>query len=378
MRILHINCNYLGTALHQTMVEHLSALGVESHVFVPVADESQAVIQPNVNVTVSECFQKWDRAVFDYKQAKIINSAKQLLNAALFDCIHAYTLFTDGNCAMRLSEQYGIPFVVTVRNTDVNAFLKYMVHLRRRGIRIMKQAAVICFLSEAYREQVFKKYVPKQLYEELYAKTVVIPNGIDDFWLEHAAGDGLEAQRAAVSPKALHLIYAGRIDKNKNIPITQQAMKLLAEKGYCSHLTVVGKVQDQKEFQKIIADADTTYIEAMPKEQLIELYRKHDIFVMPSRTETFGLVYAEAMSQGLPVVYSQGQGFDGQFDEGAVGYHAAAQSPQAVAAAIEKIVAEYPQIARRAPECAKKFSWDAIVREYGRIYKMILGGAFNG
>ena len=42
---------------------------------------------------------------------------------------------------------------------------------------------------------------------------------------------------------------------------------------------------------------------------------------MPSYTESFGLVYAEAMSQKLPVIYSKGQGFDGQFEEGLVGYH---------------------------------------------------------
>jgi len=41
---------------------------------------------------------------------------------------------------------------------------------------------------------------------------------------------------------------------------------------------------------------------------------------MPSITETFGLVYAEALSQGLPVLYTRGQGFDRQFEEGEVGY----------------------------------------------------------
>ena len=43
---------------------------------------------------------------------------------------------------------------------------------------------------------------------------------------------------------------------------------------------------------------------------------------MLSIMETFGLVYAEAMSQGLPIIYTKGQGFDEQFDEGKVGYHA--------------------------------------------------------
>ena len=71
--------------------------------------------------------------------------------------VHAYTLFTDGNCARALSKKYGIPYGVAVRNTDVNNFFKMMPHLRGRGIKIMLGAKAVFFLSEAYREQVFEK-----------------------------------------------------------------------------------------------------------------------------------------------------------------------------------------------------------------------------
>lgn len=61
---------------------------------------------------------------------------------------------------------------------------------------------------------------------------------------------------------------------------------------------------------------------------------------MPSFTESFGLVYAEAMSQGLPVIYSKGQGFDGQFAEGVVGYHVDAHDPEELCENIIKMTAE--------------------------------------
>ena len=41
---------------------------------------------------------------------------------------------------------------------------------------------------------------------------------------------------------------------------------------------------------------------------------------MPSITETFGLVYGEALSQGLLIIYTKGQGFDGQIKEKLAGY----------------------------------------------------------
>ena len=68
MRILHINCNYIGTALHQIMIEHLGKFGFENQVYVPTYNSKSAVITPNANVCISECFRKWDRIIFDYKQ----------------------------------------------------------------------------------------------------------------------------------------------------------------------------------------------------------------------------------------------------------------------------------------------------------------------
>ena len=58
MRILHINCNYIGTNLHQLMIEKLDKMGIENEVFVPTYDKSISVIKPNKNVYVSECFSK--------------------------------------------------------------------------------------------------------------------------------------------------------------------------------------------------------------------------------------------------------------------------------------------------------------------------------
>ena len=259
MKILHINCNYIGTTLHQLMVEHLDALGYENQVFVPTYDRNLAVIQPNPNVCVCECFRKWDRVAFDYKQKKIRKGLEANIPLSGFDLIHAYTLFTDGNCARKLSKKYGIPYVVAVRNTDVNAFFKRMPHLRRRGVQIMADASAVFFLSEAYRSQVFDKYIPEAYQEALRKKTYIIPNGIDEFWFTHRPM--AEKKR---NPKPIRLVYAGRIDANKNIPTTQKAMEILRAQGLETTLTVVGKVEDQKEFQRIQKDPFTVCLPAMP------------------------------------------------------------------------------------------------------------------
>ena len=361
-KVLHINRNYLGTTLHQTMIEHLNNLGVESQVFVPVCSKDGATIEPNKNVVVSNCFNNIDRYIYDLKQFKIIRAIEKNIDVKSFDIIHAYTLFTDGNAAMKLAEKYKKPFVVADRNTDVNDFFAKLFYLRGRGIKIMRKAQKIFFLSEAYRKQVFEKYVPEKYHDELFAKTIVAPNGIDDFWFTHAQ----IAEKKIGTP--VKLVYAGKINRNKNISTIQKAMNVLRDKGIDSTLTVIGKIVDQGEFDKIKDDPHIAYLPAMPKEQLIEQYRNHDIFVRPSFAESFGLVYAEALSQGLPVVYSKGQGFDGQFEEGTVGFHCDAYDGNDVAKSIENVILKYYDIQKGCVAFSRKFQWEKLCAEYVSLY----------
>lgn len=368
MRIFHINCNYLGNALHQIMAENLEKSGYENQIYVPVYNKNISVINPNKNVCVSECFKKWDRLIFDYKQAKIYGDIVSKFDVSDYDIIHAYTLFTDGNCARRLSKKYAVPYVVAVRNTDVNTFLRYMPHLRKRGIKTMLGASAVFFLSESYRRQVFEKYVPEKYREEILKKTYIIPNGIDDFWLNNT----FSKDKTINAKETVKLIFAGRIDKNKNVPTTQKAMKILEKEGYKTSLTVVGKMEDKAEYEEIIKDKNTKYIPNQKKEELIKIYREHDIFVMPSFTESFGLVYAEAMSQGLPVVYSAGQGFDGQFEEGCVGFSVDSHSAESVAAGIKNVIQNSAAVCPGLADNACKFNWSKIALHYDSVYKKII------
>jgi glycosyltransferase involved in cell wall biosynthesis len=367
MRIFHINCNYIGTTLHQLMIENLDILGYDNQVFVPTYDKNLAVIEPNANVFVCECFRKWDRLFFDCKQKKIRNGIETNIDIPCFDLIHAYTLFTDGNCARKLAKKFAIPYVVAVRNTDVNDFFRLMPHLHIRGVQIMRDASAVFFLSEAYRKQVFEKYIPKAYWAEIRKKTFIIPNGIDEFWFENTP-----IKDKVINKKAVKLVYVGRIDKNKNIPTTQKAMAILRKQGYETTLLVVGKVQDEKEFRIIKKDFFTKCYPEMPKDKLLDIYRDSDIFVMPSFTESFGLVYAEAMSQGIPVIYAKGQGFDEQFDEGVVGYHVVVDCPNEVAAGIKRVIDNYYDIQKNVVSSAREFSWAKIVRKYDQIYKKVV------
>lgn len=371
MKVLHINCNYIGSQLHQNMINHLDLLDIQSKVFVATYDKKVGVVNVNDNVTVSECFKKNDRYIFDYKQRKILNAIESTYDINQLDMIHAYTLFTDGNSAMKLSKKYHIPYVVAVRNTDVFTFFQKMFYLRSRGVGILLSAKAIFFQSNSYRDIVINHYVPQKHRDEIFKKSYIIPNGIDDFWHENLflSRDYIEIGNR-LSNKNVKLVYAGGIDKNKNITLTCDAIKIMEGLGWTVEFTVVGKIKDQSVFDAI--KDNVCYLEARPKEKLINSYRDADIFVMPSYHETFGLVYAEAMTQGLPVVCTRGQGFDGQFENGYVGFSIDPNSSQELSNSVLQICKSYEEMSKNCMAGVKKFKWNEICQIYVDIYHSII------
>ena len=367
VKVLHINYNYVGTALHNVMVQHLDPLVERNAVF--AATWRDVDRQYSTEVKISKCFNKWDRAFFHIKQKKILNALEEVYNLSEFNLIHAYTLFTDGNCAYELYKKYGKPYIVAVRDTDVNSFFKYMIHLRARGIVIMKNASAIIFLSDAYKSFVLSKYVPSDLRSEIESKSRVIPNGIDDFWINN-----LGKPRTISNNRSIKVVFAGRINDRKNPLCTVEALKILKGRGYEVSFEVVGKKEDAKICEALTEEDFVRIFEACPKEELIKYYRRNDIFVMPSRTETFGLVYAEAMSQGLPVLYSSGQGFDGQFPDGFIGYAVDKSNPQNVAERIIDVITQYAKMSQNCVANIPKFDWNNIVIMYRDLYEHILRG----
>ena len=225
MRVLQIANGYLKTKLYTHLFSTLEKGGIEETVFVPV-DHNEKIPACPENVHIIPCFGQLDRLLFFRKQRSMLRWLEQNTDMAQFDVIHAHTVFSGGYTAYKLWQRYGIPYVVAVRNTDVNTFFKYMFHLRRVGIEIMRCAQKVVFLSPAYRETVLTRWVPARFRQEILAKSVVIPNGIAPVFLQQPA----PAKKAPQEP--LELIYVGDINTNKNpdMPVNRIATAMGANK----------------------------------------------------------------------------------------------------------------------------------------------------
>lgn len=368
-RILQICSDYPWTTLYNKFFYSLEKRGVEEDVYAFINNKSIIENENEYpsNVIISRCFTYSDRLIFHIKHLKVLKDIQEKMSIPKYGMVHAHSLFSNGYIAMKLKKKYGIPYIVAVRNTDVNLFFEKMIFLRRTGINILKKANQVIFLSESYKEQTIKKYVPKSMQDIIYEKALIIPNGIDKFWLDNTG-----SPKRFYRLQELRLLQVGDIDRNKNIETTVKSIDILINMGYNVKLSVVGNIKDQEVFDKIKNLDYVNYLGYKSKEELIDIYRNNDIFVLPSVTETFGLVYAEAMSQGLPIIYSRGQGFDRQFEDGEVGYSADCMNPNEIATKIITIINNYKNISINCKKLCRKFDWDMIAIEYCKIYFAVL------
>ena len=108
------------------------------------------------------------------------------------------------------------------------------------------------------------------------------------------------------------------------------------------------------------------FLGVVPPGEVPGLYDTHHVYVMPSRMEPFGLVFAEAQSRGMPVVARNAYAMPEMVAPGVSGALIDKDDPAELAAAIAGVLASdeiYEQCAVRAPAMARYFSWERMAAE---------------
>ena len=149
IKVLQIANGYLKKGLYRNLFEELDKYTNDT-VFVPIRYGDNIDIDgKRENIVVRECFSQFDRLVFYKKQINILKEAEKSLDIDSFNVIHAHTVFSNGYLAYKLKKKYGIPYVVSVRNTDLYVFFEKIIFMRKIGLQILENAGAIVFLSEA-------------------------------------------------------------------------------------------------------------------------------------------------------------------------------------------------------------------------------------
>ncbi len=368
MKILYLCTYYHEALLYKQQKDALTKRGHTVKVFnaakygAPVAEKFKAAILDK-DVVHEECFGENDRKLFFPRQAKTEKALLKAYNPKDFDLMHAHLMVGSGFTARRIKKKYGLKYVVSCRTTDLIGFIR-LPFFHKLAVNNAKESSGILFLSGCHKDEFFEKFVPEKYRAEFEKKSVVIGNPLETFWEEHKA----EPRKALREENKVHILLVGRINKVKRIPNAIEAVRILRDKGLDADLTVVGAVEDKEELEKISGIDFVNILPFMKPEELIKVYEKSDIFLLPSKIETFGRVYAEAISRGLPVVYTRGQGFDRVRPDGEIGYSVDCENPSEIAEKLMLILDNYAEISKNCIETAKDFYEDEIISKIEKFY----------
>lgn len=369
MNALHFCSYYVGSKVYRELFFALSKLeSVKQTVYVPVRDNSHKgsneLYEGNINFYYTTILSKLTKVFLLVKIILVSIVAFNKFRTENFHVIHAHTLYSDGIPAFLFSRFFKKKLVLTIRNTDVNIGFKYYRHYKWLARRALSFSSKIIFISPAHKVK-FQDYFGNSYDEKLF----IVPNGIDDFYIEH-----IKLFKKTIIDKKVAL-HVASIDRNKNLKNTIIAFFEATKQYENSEFRIAGG--NYFDYQNIFGDlpanlkSKVVFLGRLDKNQLIEEMNNASIFIMVSHKETFGLVYMEAISQCLPIIFTCGEGIDGYFKNGKYGFKATADITESISVAISNALDKFPAgLGPFITNPAQLFSWDIIADNYfSEIYR---------
>jgi glycosyltransferase involved in cell wall biosynthesis len=178
------------------------------------------------------------------------------------------------------------------------------------------------------------------------SSVVVVPYGLDRSWLDYP-----------VEPVRGRVLFVGRTGLLKGTHYLADAARQLARRRVDCEVRVVGQITIDVANEPIFAGPK--YIGPVPRAEIHCEYAAADIFVLPSLSESFGLVTLEAMAMGLPVIATPPAGSCVRHEID--GLIVPPRDAQALASAIERLVTDRAlrqTMSRNAKERAAEFTWE--------------------
>lgn len=295
------------------------------------------------------------------------------------DLVHAHHARERGLAGMVVARRLGIPFVLTILGaefTERDANVPLAVHCCNAADRVI---AISLFTRDLAREA------------GANAQIDVIYCGVDHERFRPSGDTGRVRTKYGVVEGDLLVMYAGWYLPRKGPDVLLDALRLLKGKGVLDGVKCIMCGPDGGLGSVLRARTTDWGLERhvmipgeVPFSELIALYTAADVFVFPTRmrTEGFGLVAAEAMACGTPVVGSRIGAIPEVVEDGVTGLLATPDDPADLADKLERLLTDDPLRARMAAagpvRMHERFSWQRAAEETAAVYRNALDSQVSG
>lgn len=197
-------------------------------------------------------------------------------------------------------------------------------------------------------------------------KIKVIAHGVDHIDMNYNARKG----------KTINLLFVGYLLELKGVQyIIEVIHELIYKNNVKICFNVVGEGPYEKELKKLAKDLKVDesiswkgFVPPSNHEKLLEYYKETDIFLLLSESENYGIVVAEALTMGTPVIITKRTALIGFLDEPGCFGVSYPPDPKEVADLILKIYRNDVQVG---PFSKKIRTWDEVAEDYEKVYRSI-------
>jgi glycosyltransferase involved in cell wall biosynthesis len=305
-----------------------------------------------------------------YGDAGYLTGLEKILRG--FDIVHLhYPFYGALGALIRAKKLLGFSLVVTYHmDAQSDGLKKYLQNIfdwfySKKLFQLADRVIVIDL--EYFKQSKFGRYIGKE-------KSIVVPNGVDTEMFCPGTGDWPRLNLPTLAGKKT-ILFVGNLLPVKNVVLLIDILPNLPPDA-C--LVIVGGGYNEKYIRQYVTArglADkVVFAGVIPdRKDLVEYYRSAFLVAVPSRSESFSLVVAEAMACGAVVVASDIPGIRGRITDGRDGFFAPVDDQslwQKKIADVFIMPDEEKNILRgRAREKALSYDWNKHVRALRGIYR---------
>lgn len=295
-------------------------------------------------------------------------------NGDEYDVVHGWNIPFESllGPAWRYARRRGIPFVLTpllhLGEADGSGVRRF--YTARHQLALLRESDAVIALTPLEAAYIVEQGVPE-------SRVHVVAGGVDEAQLRRGDPARFRARWGITRP---FVLYLGAVHYHKGAHHLVQAMAELWARGQEADLVMAGPplAQFLAFFQHLPPEqrARCHLLGVLSEEEKADALAACRLLALPSRTESFGLVYLEAWALGKPVVGARAGAVPAVIEDGVDGLLVPFGDVQALASALAALLGD-PERAEALGRAGQRkvrdrFTWEAAEDKINRIYRQVL------
>ena len=288
-----------------------------------------------------------------------------------FDVVHGLDFYsTMALMVIPFARIFRIPCVLTCHTARGSPFLIFWQRLISWAFMFRRADRLIAVSRASARFSRLLGFSEKRV--------TVVPNGVDLSCFNGKMDASVMREELGIGDEPL-VVTASRLIKGKSPELLISAFARVLEVVPDAKLVIAGSGREEANLSRQIKDLNIAnavfMVGKLKKEKVAQLMATADVFVLPSKMESFGLTLLEASAAGLPVVCANAGGIPEVFRDGFNGLLYPPGDDDAMAKAIIRLLQDRElakKISANAMETAGRFTWGRTAEQTLQVYKEVL------